>query len=74
MTAIAIFQADHGRSPWSTSFSYVGMADQVAEALIGLGWSAKQAEDAVAKVAARPEAEGANTPTVLRLALRELGR
>lgn len=48
--------------------------DQVAEALIGLGWSAKQAEDAVAKVAARPEAEGANTPTVLRLALRELGR
>ena len=48
--------------------------DQVAEALIGLGWSAKQAEDAVAKVAARPEAEGANTPTLLRLALRELGR
>ena len=48
--------------------------DQVAEALIGLGWSAKQAEDAVAKVAARPEAEGANTPALLRLALRELGR
>lgn len=47
---------------------------QVAEALIGLGWSAKQAEDAVAKVAVRPEAEGASTPTLLRLALRELGR
>lgn len=48
--------------------------DQVAEALIGLGWSAKQAEDAVVKVAARPEAEGAGTPALLRLALRELGR
>ena len=44
------------------------------DALTGLGWSTKQAQDAVAKVAARPEAEGANTPTVLRLALRELGR
>ena len=51
-----------------------GTQPQVVEALVGLGWSAKQAEDAVAKVAARPEAEGANTPTVLRLALRELGR
>lgn len=28
---------DHGRSPWSTSFSYVGMADQVAETLARVG-------------------------------------
>lgn len=47
---------------------------QVAEALVGLGWSAKQADDAVAKVAKLPEADGATTPVLLRLALRELGR
>ena len=46
----------------------------MAEALVGLGWSAKQADDAVAKVAKLPEADGATTPVLLRLALRELGR
>lgn len=47
---------------------------QVAEALVGLGWSAKQADDALAKITKLPEAEGATTPALLRLALRELGR
>lgn len=47
---------------------------QVEEALVGLGWSVKQAQDALARVEKLPEADGANTPTVLRLALRELGR
>ena len=51
-----------------------GGGSQVAEALIGLGWSAKQADEALAKVTRLPEADGAATPVLLRLALRELGR
>lgn len=47
---------------------------QVVEALVGLGWSVKQAEDAMGKVTKLPEADGATTPALLRLALRELGR
>ena len=46
---------------------------QVREALIGLGWSPKQAEDAVDAVAPRA-ADGANVSTLLRAALQELGR
>jgi Holliday junction DNA helicase RuvA len=46
---------------------------QVHEALVGLGWSAKQAEDAVETVAADAPAD-AGVATLLRAALRELGR
>ena len=46
---------------------------QVREALVGLGWSAKQADDAVEAVAPRA-AEGANVSALLRAALQELGR
>jgi Holliday junction DNA helicase RuvA len=54
--------------------------DQVVDALVGLGWSAKQAGDAVEAVAA--DAEGANGAQAgaadiagtLRAALRHLGR
>jgi Holliday junction DNA helicase RuvA len=47
--------------------------DQVTEALVGLGWSARQAVDAVGAVA--PQAgEDADVATLLRLALRELAR
>ncbi|AKU16893.1 Holliday junction branch migration protein RuvA [Luteipulveratus mongoliensis] len=46
---------------------------QVAEALVGLGWSAKQADDAVEKVLAA-EPESRDVASLLRLALRELGR
>jgi len=57
--------------------------DQVTEALVGLGWSGKQAEDAVRRVADGTGLDGAGrdgagaTPNVsemLRAALRELGR
>ena len=47
--------------------------DQVTEALVGLGWSAKQSEDAVARVAVGVDGEP-NVSEVLRAALRELGR
>jgi Holliday junction DNA helicase RuvA len=46
---------------------------QVSEALIGLGWSAKQADDAVAKVSAN-DPELTEVSAMLRAALRELGR
>ncbi|MDE9367326.1 Holliday junction branch migration protein RuvA [Luteipulveratus sp. YIM 133132] len=46
---------------------------QVAEALVGLGWSAKQADDAVGKVLAAGPQSG-DVSSLLRLALRELGR
>ncbi|HYN30209.1 MAG TPA: Holliday junction branch migration protein RuvA [Dermatophilaceae bacterium] len=49
-----------------------GWEGQVGEALVGLGWTARQAADAVAAVA--PAAEGAELPALLKLALRELKR
>jgi Holliday junction DNA helicase RuvA len=53
--------------------------DQVVEALVGLGWSAKQAGDAVDAVTAGTDgADGAagagGVAGVLRSALRHLGR
>ncbi len=54
--------------------------DQVVEALVGLGWSAKQAADAVDVVGAEVGVGGAASNTtpdvarVLRAALRHLGR
>jgi holliday junction DNA helicase RuvA len=46
--------------------------EQVRHALVGLGWTAREAEDAVAAVA--PEADaGADIPALLRSALRALG-
>ncbi len=47
--------------------------DQVREALVGLGWSIKQADDALEKVAAQA-ADGAGVSALLRAALQELGR
>lgn len=46
---------------------------QVREALEGLGWSAKQAGDAVSAVTARPDGP-TEVSEILRAALRELGR
>ncbi|GAA4409494.1 Holliday junction branch migration protein RuvA [Fodinibacter luteus] len=51
-----------GQEPWR---------GQVAEALVGLGWSAKQAGDAVERVAASAPPD-ADIAAYLRLALREL--
>ena len=46
---------------------------QVHDALVGLGWSSRQAEDAV--VAVTPEGgDGSDVSALLRAALRELGR
>ena len=47
--------------------------DQVREALVGLGWTVRQADDAVDKVAPLA-ADGAGVSDLLRAALRELGR
>ena len=47
--------------------------DQVTEALVGLGYTAKQADDAVARVADGAAAD-ADVSAMLRAALRELGR
>ncbi|HSO64812.1 MAG TPA: Holliday junction branch migration protein RuvA [Ornithinibacter sp.] len=51
-----------GQEPWR---------GQVAEALVGLGWSTKQAADAVERVASSAPAD-ADIAAYLRLALREL--
>jgi Holliday junction DNA helicase RuvA len=49
---------------------------QVRDALVGLGWSVKQAEDAVEAVADQAPQDGAapDVSALLRAALRELGR
>ena len=57
-------------APASTTAAW---RDQVAEALVGLGYSAKQAEDAVSRAAEAAPA-GADVSAMLRAALRELGR
>jgi Holliday junction DNA helicase RuvA len=48
--------------------------DQVVEALVGLGWSVRQAADAVEVVIQLPDGESDDVPAVLRSALRHLGR
>jgi len=53
------------------------LVEQVVEALVGLGWSAKQAGDAVEAVVAdgaSTAAEAGDVAAVLRAALRQLGR
>jgi Holliday junction DNA helicase RuvA len=53
-----------GATDWTT---------QVRDALVGLGWSTRQADDAVEAV--RPEGgDGSDVSALLRAALRELGR
>ena len=47
--------------------------EQVREALVGLGWTARQADDALDKVAPLA-ADGAGVSALLRAALQELGR
>ena len=46
---------------------------QVRDALVGLGWSAKQAEDAVTAVSPAP-GEVADVSALLRAALQKLAR
>lgn len=47
--------------------------EQVRDALVGLGWSVKQADDALDKVVPRA-ADGTGVSALLRAALQELGR
>jgi len=47
--------------------------DQVRQALVGLGWTAREAEEAVAAVASDPAEEPPDVPGLLRAALRVLG-
>ncbi len=52
-----------------------GWRDTVGAALVGLGWTAPQAEDVVGKVADKhPDATDADVPVLLREALALLGR
>lgn len=48
--------------------------DPVREALVGLGWNARQAETAIDAVLAREGEETGSVPALLKAALRELGR
>ena len=49
---------------------------QVHEALVGLGWSSRQADDAMVAVSGNgaKESDGSNVSALLRAALQELGR
>jgi Holliday junction DNA helicase RuvA len=52
-----------------------GWRDTLAQALVGLGWSAQQADEVVLRLAAEhPEAGEADVPALLREALAQLGR
>lgn len=51
-----------------------GWADQVRQALIGLGWSAPQADQAVSVVAGGLDGEVPPVPVLLKQAIRLLGR
>jgi len=48
--------------------------DQVRQGLIGLGWTASQADQAVASVAETVDGEVPPVPVLLRQAIRLLGR
>ena len=62
-----------GTTPAAPTAAGPSWRDQVTDALTGLGYSGKQAEDAVTAVAASAPAD-ANVSEMLRAALRELGR
>jgi Holliday junction DNA helicase RuvA len=52
-----------------------GWRDTLAQALVGLGWSAQQADEVVVRLAAEHPAAGeADVPGLLREALAQLGR
>ena len=62
-----------GATPSAPAAAGPSWRDQVADALTGLGYSGKQAEDAVSSVSASAPAD-ADVSQMLRAALRELGR
>jgi holliday junction DNA helicase RuvA len=62
-----------GAPTFETPLPDDGWRGQVREALVGLGWAAKAADDALDKVAPAP-GEPVDVPAVLRAALQRLGR
>jgi Holliday junction DNA helicase RuvA len=53
----------------------ISWADQVRQALVGLGWSASQADQAVGIVASELDGEAApGVPVLLKRAIQVLGR
>lgn len=60
-------------APAATAGAGTAHQEQVREALIGLGWSAKQAEDVLGRIGDGPDAP-VEVSQLLRAALRELGR
>lgn len=64
-----------GAAPVGPSAGAPGWRATLAQALVGLGWSASQAEEAVARLAeAHPDAGDADVPALLREALTLLSR
>lgn len=63
-----------GDAPAVAAAASSGPAEQVVEALVGLGWNARAAQDAVEQILAeRSDGAGANVSELLRDALRTLG-
>lgn len=62
-----------GRATAETPLPDDGWRGQVREALVGLGWAAKAADDALDKVAPA-SGEPVDVPAILRAALQRLGR
>lgn len=70
---LATTASSNGSAPSNGGASPATSRDQVREALVGLGWSAKQADDTLDRVV--PAAgEGVAVSALLRAALQELGR
>jgi Holliday junction DNA helicase RuvA len=65
--------SDAGTPTSETAVPDDGWRAQVREALVGLGWAAKAADDALDKVGPAP-GEPVDVPAVLRAALQRLGR
>jgi Holliday junction DNA helicase RuvA len=64
-----------GMAHVSSSSAPVAWRDTLTEALIGLGWSSSQADEVVVKLsAAHPDAGETDVPSLLREALRMLGK
>ncbi len=61
-------------SPAALAVGAPSTSAPVVEALEGLGWSARQAQDAVGSVLAEDEGLAGDTPALLRSALQRLGR
>jgi holliday junction DNA helicase RuvA len=64
-----------GSAPASSGTAVPGWRDTLVQALVGLGWTTPQADDAVARLAeSHPDAGPDDVPGLLREALARLGR